>query len=152
MSGARIDLLIATSAGYDEIVRAAMALSTDRALVLYGAETFAFRPRPSTILVPHMPAGVIACVPALEEFGIASRLASPSGLPGCFDGAVTELGDFFSFGEFCSKLENSRRVLALTAFEVSRPSDTPSGDSKAGPVQRRGVFIKLHLDTFRVKG
>jgi dihydroorotate dehydrogenase electron transfer subunit len=93
MSGAHIDLLIATSAGYDEIVRAAMALSTDRALVLYGAETFAFRPRPSTILVPHMPAGVIACVPTLEEFGIASRLASPSGLPGCFDGTVTELAE-----------------------------------------------------------
>lgn len=93
MSGARIDLLIAASAGYDEIVRAAMALSTDRALVLFGAETFAFRPRPSTILVPHMPAGVIACVPALEEFGIASRLASPSGLPGCFDGTVTELAE-----------------------------------------------------------
>jgi dihydroorotate dehydrogenase electron transfer subunit len=93
MSAARIDLLIATSAGYDEIVRAAMALSTDRALVLFGAETFAFRPRPSTILVPHIPAGVIACVPALEEFGIASRLASPSGLPGCFDGTVTELAE-----------------------------------------------------------
>jgi hypothetical protein len=93
MSVARIDLLIANSAGYDEIVRAAMALSTDRALVLFGAETFAFRPRPSTILVPHMPAGVIACVPALEEFGIASRLASPSGLPGCFDGTVTELAE-----------------------------------------------------------
>ena len=93
MSGARIDLLIATSAGYDEIVRAAMALSTDRALVLFGAETFTFRPRPSTILVPHLPAGVIACVPALEEFGIASRLASPSGLPGCFDGTVTELAE-----------------------------------------------------------
>jgi len=93
MSSARIDLLIATSAGYDEIVRAAMALSTARALVLFGAETFAFRPRPSTILVPHMPAGVIACVPALEEFGIASRLASTSGLPGCFDGTVTELAE-----------------------------------------------------------
>ena len=96
MSAARIDLLIATSAGYDEIVRAALSLSdtqTSRAVVLFGAETFAFRPRPSTILVPHMPAGVIACVPALEEFGIASRLASTSGLPGCFDGTVTELAE-----------------------------------------------------------
>jgi hypothetical protein len=94
MSTARIDLLIATSAGYDSIVRAAMSLSDTqaaRALVLFGSDTFAFRPRPSTILVPHMPAGVIACVPALEEFGIASRLASPTGLPGCFDGSVTEL-------------------------------------------------------------
>lgn len=96
MSSARIDLLIANSAGYDEIVRAAMSLSaeqTAKAVVLFGAETFAFRPRPSTILIPHMPAGVIACVPALEEFGIASRLASTSGLPGCFDGAVTELAE-----------------------------------------------------------
>ena len=96
MSAARIDLLIATSAGYDQIVRAAMALGeaqAARAVVLFGAETFAFRPRPSTILVPHIPAGVIACVPALEEFGIASRLASPSGLPGCFDGTVTELAE-----------------------------------------------------------
>lgn len=94
MSSARIDLLIANGAGYDEIVRAAMALAPgSRALVLFGAETFAFRPRPSTILVPHIPAGVIACVPALEEFGIASRLASPTGLPGCFDGTVTELAE-----------------------------------------------------------
>jgi dihydroorotate dehydrogenase electron transfer subunit len=93
MSSTRIDLLIANSAGYDEIVRAAMALSDAQTLVLFGAETFAFRPRPSTILVPHMPAGVIACVPALEEFGIASRLASTSGLPGCFDGTVTELAE-----------------------------------------------------------
>jgi hypothetical protein len=93
MSSARIDLLIANGAGYDEIVRAAMASSGAKTLVLFGAETFAFRSRPSTILVPHMPAGVIACVPALEEFGIASRLASTTGLPGCFDGTVTELAE-----------------------------------------------------------
>lgn len=91
-----IDLLVAADAGYDAVVRAAMGLSdaqVAKALVLFGADTFAFKPRPSTILVPHMPAGIIACVPALEEFGIASRLASPSGLPGCFDGTVTELAE-----------------------------------------------------------
>ena len=38
-----------------------------------------------------MPDGVIAAIPALEEFGIASRLASESGLPGCYDGTVTQL-------------------------------------------------------------
>ncbi|WP_331068050.1 hypothetical protein [Steroidobacter sp.] len=60
-------------------------------LVLLGSETFSFRARPSTILVEGMPAGVIACAPSLEEWGIASRLASPSGLPGCYDGAVADL-------------------------------------------------------------
>ena len=112
MSSPRIDLLIANSAGYDEIVRAAMALAPGaRALVLFGAESFAFRPRPSTILVPHIPAGVIACVPALEEFGIASRLASPSGLPGCFDGTVTELAE-----QWLSALEpETLREIHITA-------------------------------------
>jgi len=90
----RIELLLATDAGYDPIVRAALSLPAPT-LVLFGAETFAFRPRPSTILVPHMPAGAIACVPALEEFGVASRLASPAGLPGCFEGTVTELAELW---------------------------------------------------------
>lgn len=96
MSSAPIDLLIATGAGYAPILSAAMGLSDARAvraLVLFGGDSFAFRARPSTILVPHMPDGVIASVPKLEEFGIASRLASTMGLPGCFDGTVTELAE-----------------------------------------------------------
>jgi dihydroorotate dehydrogenase electron transfer subunit len=65
-------------------------------LVLLGAaESFSFRPRPSTILVPGMPDGVIAAVPSLEEFGIASRLASEAGLPGCYDGPVLELAQLW---------------------------------------------------------
>lgn len=90
---APLRLLIATDAGYHPIVRLATQVHADsEVLVLFGAEeTFSFRPRPSTILVPGMPAGVIACVPALEEFGVASRLASTMGLPGCYDGTVTEL-------------------------------------------------------------
>lgn len=98
MSQPRIDLLIATGTGYNPIVSAAMALSdvqAERAVVLFGGETFSFRARPSTILVPHMPDGVIAGVPKLEEFGIASRLASTMGLPGCFDGTVIELAELW---------------------------------------------------------
>lgn len=88
-------LLIATDAGYDPIIRAAMATRGDT-LVLFGTDAeFPFRPRPSTILVPHMPAGVIACIPALEEFGIASRLASTAGSPGCYDGPVIELAQLW---------------------------------------------------------
>jgi hypothetical protein len=89
----RLRLLIATDAGYHPTIRLATQVHGDaEILVLFGAEeTFPFRPRPSTILVPGMPAGVIACVPALEEFGVASRLANTLGLPGCYEGTVTEL-------------------------------------------------------------
>lgn len=61
-------------------------------LVLMGSEIpFPFRARPSTILLPGMPDGVIASMPLLEEWGIASRLASAAGFAGCYEGHVTEL-------------------------------------------------------------
>ena len=61
-------------------------------LVLMGSEVpFPFRARPSTILVPGAPEGVIACMPLLEEWGVASRLASLAGYPGCYEGYVTDL-------------------------------------------------------------
>ena len=63
-------------------------------LVLMGSEVpFPFRERPSTIIVPGMPAGSIACMPLLEEWGVPSRLASGADFPGCFPGFVTELAD-----------------------------------------------------------
>lgn len=61
-------------------------------LVLLGSDQpLPFRAKPSTILVPGIPDGTIACVPKLDEFGIPSRLASRVDLPGCFDGSVVEL-------------------------------------------------------------
>lgn len=63
-------------------------------LVLMGSEIpFPFATRPSTILVPGMPPGVIAAMPSLDALGVPSRLASKSGFPGCHDGFVTELAD-----------------------------------------------------------
>jgi dihydroorotate dehydrogenase electron transfer subunit len=61
-------------------------------LVLMGSEIpFPFRSRPSTLMIPGLPAEAIACMPMLEEWGVPSRLASQAGYPGCFEGYVTEL-------------------------------------------------------------
>ena len=61
-------------------------------LVLMGSELpFPFRARPSTFMLPGAPPAAIAAMPLLEEWGIASRLATLAGYPGCFDGYVTEL-------------------------------------------------------------
>jgi dihydroorotate dehydrogenase electron transfer subunit len=63
-------------------------------LVLMGSEVpFPFRARPSILIVPGMPAGSIACMPLLEEWGVPSRLASRADFPGCFAGFVTGLAD-----------------------------------------------------------
>jgi dihydroorotate dehydrogenase electron transfer subunit len=61
-------------------------------LVLLGSEVpFPFTQRPSQIMVPGIPDGVIGCMPLLEDWGIASRLTSLQGYPGCFEGYITEL-------------------------------------------------------------
>ena len=54
-------------------------------------EGLALRPRPSTILIPGIPSATIACIPALEELGIPSRIASETGEPGCYEGDATAL-------------------------------------------------------------
>lgn len=60
--------------------------------VIMGSEVpFPFTARPSRIMMPGIPDGVIASMPLLEEWGIASRLTSLQGYPGCFEGYVTEL-------------------------------------------------------------
>ncbi len=61
-------------------------------LVLMGSEVpFPFASRPSQILVPGMPDGVIGAMPLLEDWKIPSRLASLQGYPGCFEGYITDL-------------------------------------------------------------
>lgn len=97
-AGGSTRLLIATDEGIQPVIRTALELRSAAPdlvlLVLVGADAaFPFKPRPSTILVPGMPDGVIACVPQLEEFGVTSRLASTLGLPGCYDGSVIELAE-----------------------------------------------------------
>jgi dihydroorotate dehydrogenase electron transfer subunit len=68
-------------------------------LVLMGSDTpFPFRPRPSRIVVAGMPDGCIASMPLLEEWGVASRLASRADFPGCFNGLVTELAQTWLHG------------------------------------------------------
>ena len=61
-------------------------------LVIMGSEVpFPFNARPSQIMVPGIPDGVIAGMPLLEDLGIPSRLTSLRGYPGCYQGYVTDL-------------------------------------------------------------
>ncbi|MBL8259262.1 MAG: hypothetical protein JNM60_05595 [Candidatus Competibacteraceae bacterium] len=51
-----------------------------------------FKPPPSRIMAPGLPAGVIAALPLLEDWAIPSRIACPAGdVSGCFEGEVAEL-------------------------------------------------------------
>ncbi len=61
-------------------------------LVILGSEVpYPFTTKPSEIMVPGIPDGVIAAMPLLDDWGIASRLASLQGYAGTYEGYVTDL-------------------------------------------------------------
>jgi dihydroorotate dehydrogenase electron transfer subunit len=109
-------------------------------LVLMGSEIpFPFRTRPSQILVAGIPAGTIACMPMLDEWDIASRLASKADFPGCFDGFVTELADVWlaSLGP-----EQLREV------EMFSCGPTPMLAASAKVARKYGVPCQVSLEEF----
>lgn len=92
----RRPLLIGGGVGIPPMVYLAEHLRASGAgvepLVLMGSEIpFPFTPRPSQIMVPGLPPASIAAMPLLDDWGIASRLASRAGYAGCYEGFVTDL-------------------------------------------------------------
>jgi dihydroorotate dehydrogenase electron transfer subunit len=90
-----IPLLIGGGVGLPPMVFLAEALSRDsnfKPLVLLGSEIpFPFETVMSAHALPGIPESANHSHPDLESIGIASRLASLSGLTGCYKGYVTEL-------------------------------------------------------------
>jgi dihydroorotate dehydrogenase electron transfer subunit len=68
----------------------------------------------------------------LEEFGIASRLASEAGLPGCYDGPVIELAE-----QWLGALDPS--LQAQITITVVGPEDLASSATDLG--RRLGLSV-----------
>jgi len=108
--------------------------------VLMGSEIpFPFRTRPSTILVPGVPEGVIACMPLLDDWGVPSRLATLAGFPGCYDGYVTDLA-----ARWLSSLDPQ----ALAEVEIFACGPTPMLQATARVARRFGVPAQVSLEEF----
>jgi dihydroorotate dehydrogenase electron transfer subunit len=94
-SALRRPLLIGGGVGMPPIIFLAETLRHDplkQPFVILGSEVpFPFSPRPSRIIIPGLPEGVIASMPLLDDWQIACRLASLQDYVGCFQGYVTEL-------------------------------------------------------------
>lgn len=88
-------LLIGGGVGMPPMIFLADALrdSDKKPMVILGSEVpFPFQSKPSNIMIPGMPEGVIGTMPLLEDWNIACRLTSTQGYPGCYEGYVTDLG------------------------------------------------------------
>ena len=109
-------------------------------LVLMGSEIpFPFKTRPSTILVPGIPAGSIGAMPLLDGWGVPSRLASKAGFPGCYDGFVTQLAD-----EWLGSLD----AQAKAEVEVFACGPTPMLEAMAKVAAKHAVPCQVSLEEF----
>ena len=116
------------------------AMRTSGPLVLMGSEVpFPFRARPSATLISGMPAGSIACMPLLEEWGVPSRLASRAEFPGCFPGFVTELA-----AEWLGSLTEAQ----LAQVEIFSCGPTPMLRASAELARRFKVPCQVSLEEF----
>jgi dihydroorotate dehydrogenase electron transfer subunit len=138
-------LLVGGGVGIPPMVFLAESLKTRRdarwsPLVLMGSEIpFPFQARPSTIIVPGLPADVIGCMPLLEDWGVPSRLATLAGFPGCYDGYVTDLA-----AEWLGSLD----AAALAEVEMFACGPTPMLQAAAKVARRFGVPCQVSLEEF----
>jgi len=138
-------LLLGGGVGIPPMVFIADALRQDKRvawkpLVLMGSEVpFPFKTRPSTILVPGMPEGVIGCMPLMEDWGFPSRLASKQGYAGCFDGYITDLAR--AWLKYLDK-----KVLAEVEMFACGP--TPMLKAAAILAQEFGIPSQVSLEEF----
>ena len=136
-------LLIGGGVGIPPMVFLAERLKEDRTykpLVLMGSEVpFPFRTRPSATVVAGMPAGTLACMPLLEEWGVPSRLASRADFAGCYSGFVTELAE-----EWLASLGPQE----LAEVEIFACGPTLMLKATAQLARRYGVPCQVSLEEF----
>ena len=121
-------------------VLTARAAEGFRPFAIMGSEIpFPFRARPSRILVPGMPDGVIACMPLLEDWGVPCRLTSKSGFAGCHDGYVTDLARCW-----LAQLDAE----TLGRVEIFTCGPTPMLRAVAALAEEFGVACQVSLEEF----
>lgn len=115
-----------------------------RPLVLMGSEVpFPFTARPSQIVVPGLPAGVIGAMPLLDDWGIASRLTSLQGYPGCYEGYLTDLARIWLAGLG----DEERSQVAIYAC-----GPHPMLEAVAGLAREQGLPCQVSLEEFMACG
>ncbi len=107
--------------------------------VIMGSEIpFPFKRKPSQIMIPGIPADVIAAMPLLEDWGITSRLTSLQAYPGCFEGYVTDL----------ARLWLNSLADEINDVEIFSCGPTPMLKAVAHLAQEYGLPCQVSLEEF----
>jgi dihydroorotate dehydrogenase electron transfer subunit len=109
-------------------------------LAFIGSEVpFPFEVRQARAALAGIATDVSASMPLLEDWGIASRLASRAGFAGCFNGFVTELA-----AAWLASLAPQE----LHAVEIFACGPTPMLAAAARLARRYGVACQVSLEEF----
>lgn len=123
-----------------EHLHARQAADSLRSIAFLGSELpFPFKTRPSTLIVPGMPAQAIACMPLLEGWGVPCRLASLGQFPGCFEGYVTDLAALYL---------NTLLPAARQEVEIFACGPTPMLQAVARLARRFDVAAQVSLEEY----
>ena len=132
-------LLLGGGVGIPPMVFLAEELKTNKDLhpfVIMGSEIpFPFTAKPSKILMPGIPNDVIAAMPLLDDWGIASRLTSQQSYQGCYQGYVHELAE-----KWMESLDDKSGV------EVFSCGPTPMLQAVAAFAKRHKLPCQLSLE------
>ncbi len=140
-------LMIGGGVGMPPMIFAAESVKGNKdfqPFVILGSEVpFPFKPKPSQILIPNLPEGVIAAMPLLDDWGIASRLASLQGFAGCHQGYVTDLAR-----AWLESLDEQAR----TEVEILSCGPHPMLEAVARLAQEYAIPCQVSLEEFMACG
>ena len=132
-------LLLGGGVGIPPMVFLADELRSNKDLhpfVIMGSEIpFPFTAKPSMILMPGIPNDVIAAMPLLDDWGVASRLTSQQGYQGCFQGYIHELAE-----KWVENLDDK------TGIEVFSCGPTPMLQAVTAFAKRHSLPCQLSLE------
>ena len=85
--------------------------------LLHSQQGFPFAVKPALFMTPDLPAEAIGTSSLLEDWKITNRLASDLGLPGCFDGSLSEIFAFWASNQPASE---AWKIVACTPLETQK--------------------------------
>jgi len=93
---------------------------------------------------------ITSCINDLKLKLVSVKPVRPtqSGLITTYGYDIEIQGDFFKFGELCSKFENSRRIVSLETFDVSLMDHE---EKALGGPENKMIHVKMRINSYRVK-